>query len=664
MPRWLKLALAATAAVVALVAIGLAVLVSVVDLEQYGRRALAEVRKATGRELTVGGRLSVSIFPQPAIVAENVGFANAPWGSRKEMAKAKRVELDIALLPLLRGEIRVARLVLVEPDVLLESDAKGRGNWVFADAPAPAAEPKPPGERAAFGIAALVVERGVLAWRPHGAQPSMLRIERLTLAKRALSDVDDIDLRASFRDQPFTLKGSMGSVGALLERVPDWPVDLAFATAGTTATAKGAIDWRTAPPAANATVKLDVRESAGVAKLAGGAAVPAPLVVDARLAASGKEQRADPITLTVGKTSATGRVSYSTAGPRPFLRAELKSPGLDLSGRPAAAPAKRSGRVFSDAPFPLDALRHMDGEAVVALDRLVLQSGIALDQVNARATLKGGRLEARPLAARLAGGALSGTVVLDATRGRAASLAVQLDGKGIRADQLSAALQRKARITGGSTDAAISLRGPGDSVRRFMAGSNGEIRLVMGPAQVTGLALEGGGDAFSRVLDAAIPSRRRDSATDVRCAVVRLPVRDGIATSNRTIAYETSNVNLVAAGTINLRNEALDLAIRPTVKEGIGIGAVSLAELVKVTGTLAEPSIGLDTLASARAALSVGGAVLTGGLSLLGQGLLSSGSGDPSPCQTALAGGVPARAAPTPEKQDDDLLAPLRRLFK
>jgi hypothetical protein len=200
-------------------------------------------------------------------------------------------------------------------------------------------------------------------------------------------------------------------------------------------------------------------------------------------------------------------------------------------------------------------------------------------------------------------------------------------------------------LTGGNADAAISLRGPGDSMRRFMGGANGELRLAVGPARVTGVALDAGGDALTRVLDSVNPSRRTDPYTEVRCVAARLPVRDGIATSQRSMAFETSRIDVVVAGTINFRNETLDLAIRPTVKEGLGVG-----------------------IASAKAALSVGGAVLTGGLSLLGQRFLDSRENDPHPCRTALAGGVPAtpqqstpaaRTAP----QQDGVMGAIRRLF-
>jgi hypothetical protein len=455
----------------------------------------------------------------------------------------------------------------------------------------------------------------------------------------------------------------MGTIAALVAQADDWPVKLAFSTDGATAAADGHIDWNGPLPAANMDVRAAVKDPAGLARLLDGAQIPTPLELTAKLAATRTERRADPVNLKIGATSAAGRISYRTDGPRPFVSAEFKSPGLDLSVGRRVAPRK-SARVFSDAPFPLDALRGMDGEAVIALDRLVLPNGAPLEQVDVRAKLKAGRLEVQPARAMLTGGTLSGSLVVDAGAGRAGSIALDVRGKGIDAGRLAAALGRKGTFAGGSTDAVVALRGPGESMRRFMAGANGELRIVLGPMRVSGLSLEGGGDLLSSVADAAMPGRRREPYTDVRCAVVRLPVRNGIATSERTIAYETTKVNMVAAGTIDFRTEALDLAIRPTVKEGIGVGAISLAELVKVTGTLADPSIGLDTLGSARAALSVGGAVLTGGLSLLGERVLSARTADPAPCRTALGQPPAAGGASAAKPEDEGLLGSVRRIFR
>jgi uncharacterized protein involved in outer membrane biogenesis len=676
LPRWVKLALAAAAGVVVVTVVGVVVVVHTIDLAKYAKLATDEVKAATGRELRIRGKLDLKLLPRLALVAEDVSFANAPWGSRPDMARAKRVEGSVALLPLLRKEVEITRLVLVEPDVLLETDAKGVGNWVFKPA---AAKPAPDGEPggAQFELLGASVDHGQLTWR-NGARKETLRlaIERLRLDRKALGDELKVDLAAAFRDQPFTLKGSMGLIRRLIGKDPAWPVDLAFETAGAAINVKGSVDLSAKLPTLDGDLKAEVKDSAGLAKLSGAPlALPVPLKLIAKAAATRGEYRVEPMRATFGKSSIEGQVAIRTGGVRPYATASVKSPLVDLSslgsrGGKAGAGAKGgNGRVFSDAPFPLETLRAFDGVADAAVEQLVLPNGVPLEKLQVKAVLKDGRLDVQPLQAVVGGGAVAGRATLDASRPRAATLALSVDGKGISGEKLAAAAGHAGSVSGGSTDLALSLAGPGDSVARFMGGANGEVRLVIGPARTSGAALDFGGDVFTKVADLANPSRRTEKHTEIRCAVVRLPVRDGVATAERTIAVETARVDVVAAGTINLRNETLDLALRPQVKEGLGIGAASLAELVRVTGTLANPGVGIDTLGSARAALSVGGAIMTGGLSLLGEAALKKGTADPHPCQTALAGGAPsaraARQEAKPQQQEEGgVLGPIRRLFK
>jgi hypothetical protein len=152
-----------------------------------------------------------------------------------------------------------------------------------------------------------------------------------------------------------------------------------------------------------------------------------------------------------------------------------------------------------------------------------------------------------------------------------------------------------------------------------------------------------GGDVLTKIADLANPSRRTEKYNELQCAVVRLPVRDGIATAERTTAVETARVNLVAAGTINLRNETLDLALRTNVKEGLGIGAGEPRELTRVTGT--SPARASASIPRLRARRSPSAARSRPAASLLGEAALKA---PPTriPCQTAAAGGTaPVRAA-------------------
>ncbi|HTO50502.1 MAG TPA: AsmA family protein [Burkholderiales bacterium] len=674
LPRWLKYTLAGFAALCALAAIALAVVVQTIDVDRYARLAIAEVKATTGRELVIRGKLDVSVFPRLAVRAEDVSFANATWGSRPEMFKAKRVDGAVALLPLLRHKVEITRLAVTDLDLRLETDAKGIGNWVFkTPTPGAISQPARAGSDFELDVGELVVDRGSLAWRSGASkETTRLAVRRLQLKERTLGNDLDVDASAAFRDQAFTVKGRMGRILALIAKATDWPVDVVATTDGASVTAKGAIDWSAALPALDLALKAEFKHTAGVAKLAG---TPLDLPMPATLAAkftSGKgEQVADPLKLTLGRSTLGGRASLRTDGARPFLSATLSSPEIDLAQSPAVKRERRNGaRVFSDAPFPLEALRKLDADADLAIGRLVLPDKVPLETLKVRAVLKGGRLEVQPFSATVGGGPVSGRVVLDASRPNAPTLAVALDGKGISMERIAAATGHAGTVSGGATDVAINLGGPGESLARFVGGGNGEVRIVVGAARASGAALDAGGGAITSILDKVNPFRRTDPYTDIRCAVVRLPVRDGIATSQRTMAYETAKVNMVMAGTINLRTEALDLAIRPTVKEGIGIGAGALSELVRVTGTLSDPSIGIDTLGSARAALSVGGALLTGGLSLLGEAAVAKATADQHPCQTALAGGEAAGGkpsktpAPEPKKEDGGLLGSVRRLFK
>ncbi len=136
-----------TALLVALGVAGYAIVASL-DVQRVADFARGQIKSATGRDLVIDGPVELQVSLTPAVNLEAVRFANAPWGSRADMATLRRLEIEVELLPLLFGEVVVKRLVVVEPDILLETGAEGQGNWVFAEA---AATAEPPSAAAADG---------------------------------------------------------------------------------------------------------------------------------------------------------------------------------------------------------------------------------------------------------------------------------------------------------------------------------------------------------------------------------------------------------------------------------------------------------------------------------------------------------------------------------
>jgi uncharacterized protein involved in outer membrane biogenesis len=101
-------------------------IVSTYDFNKLKPMMIQNAKSFTGRDLRVGGDIEIGISLLPTLVTGDVGFQNAPWGSRPEMAKIKRLEVQVALFPLISGDIEVKRLILVEPDILIETDSSGK----------------------------------------------------------------------------------------------------------------------------------------------------------------------------------------------------------------------------------------------------------------------------------------------------------------------------------------------------------------------------------------------------------------------------------------------------------------------------------------------------------------------------------------------------------
>ena len=130
-------------------------------------RIVEAVRRATGRELTLAGPIRLGWSFTPVLEAEDVSFANMAGGTRPAMATAARMEARLRLWPLLSHEVELAQVTLVRPDILIETDAAGRGNWQFdrpSTAAASAPSPETPGVRARAVVDSLRIENGRLTW--------------------------------------------------------------------------------------------------------------------------------------------------------------------------------------------------------------------------------------------------------------------------------------------------------------------------------------------------------------------------------------------------------------------------------------------------------------------------------------------------------------------
>ena len=246
--RWRRL-LIILAMLVLLPILSVAVVTLTLDTEALKPRITAAVEAATGRRLELRGPVSFTPALVPTIAIEDVALANTAGGSAPHMLTARRIELRLALLPLLSRAIDIRSLTIVEPRLLLETDAEGRPNWVFAAAPpatpptgAPAnpipAPPREPGAGLTLGVHSLTLTDGTLTWRDGvSGTTRVLAIERLTT--RATAQALTHEARLAVEGKALRLRGETGTIAAFQAPSAPWPLRLALETEGVTLTVQG-----------------------------------------------------------------------------------------------------------------------------------------------------------------------------------------------------------------------------------------------------------------------------------------------------------------------------------------------------------------------------------------------------------------------------------------
>ena len=190
-------------------------------------------------------------------------------------------------------------------------------------------------------------------------------------------------------------------------------------------------------------------------------------------------------------------------------------------------------------------------------------------------------------------------------------------------------------LTGGRTELTLQVHARGKTLHALLASLDGEARVQVGPLRLRSAAVNFDRGVVTRTLDLANPVAEKEPETDIKCIGARVPIKNGILSSDQGIAAETANYNVILSGSLNLRTEAIDIAVTPVVTSGIGVGSASIAKIVRVGGTLAAPALGVDAVGVAKSAVNAGVAVMATPW-WLADAVLKKARSDPNPCATAL----------------------------
>ncbi len=690
-----------------------AVLFARFDPNSFKPQIIAALQSATGRELTIGGRIGLSLSLQPTLEVSDVGFSNPPGFSRPQMATLQKLEVQLALIPLLSRHVEIERLVLQQPDILLKTNAQGQPNWQTGAAGAPGAAPPPPpsspsaspqgsppaspsGTAAAappphIALSSLKIEGGTLAMRDATGHTTTLTLKQLIATESAPNAPLHLAIDATYNGAPVSLSADTGSLAGLLGGgSARWPIKLAAIAAGAKFTVDGTMGQASEGHGLAATMTANIPDLAALSPLAGTELPPLKTIAaQFKLADTkgGTDVALTDLTLTLPQADLAGSLSLQSGAP-PVITATLTSKRIDLDAlgkslaavAPAgagnqtapAAPARQSGRVATDTALPLDAFRLADGTIQLAVDNL-RTGGQDYKSVKLHAVVKAGKLTLDPVTLEAPGGQLNVTATVDASQ-PVPTVTLTLRAPALALQPLLAALGKPGSASG-TLELRADLRGAGDTPHAIAASMDGAIGAAVEKGQIDSALL---GGLLSHLLQQTDLSKLGSKAgmSALNCAALRIDATHGIGTL-RALRLDTSTLGLTGSGTLDFGTESLDLHLRPTA----GLAGTTVAAPLTVKGTFADPSIQPDVVGTvtgnaataARLALGAG----TGGLALIiGSAVDQKLSGDVCAEPLALArfsqppatgsqpAGSPPAARQTPAKPANNPLNTLKKLFQ
>ena len=639
--KWILICLAALCAAAAA---ALIIFVNSYDFNNLKPEISSLVKTETGRDLTIAGDVELSLSLTPSLLVEDVSFQNAPWGSRPNMISVKRMACEVGLLSLLFGEVEINELVLIEPDILIETDASGRSNLDMGGAaeqgPLKQKHGKPDNahktedkkskegireEQRHLVLGDVRVENGSLLVKDGQSMQSFdLKLKSFTARTENLNSTLRLSIKGSYNQEPFTLEGSSGSLASSLDREVAWPLKLSGKFAGVRMVLDGLI--QDLPNRSGLDLKFNMASEEIERLLSLDGKKPwmrGPARVQAHLSDPERNAwRLDDLKLSFGGNDLSGWVFIKNDEKR-ILKGELNSRRFDVrtllpgdgakdtkdkdsgsadrikgTGAPGREPENGGQeKLFRIDPLHFAKLRDEQIDLKLAVGHLLLP-GISANKVDLALKLDNGVLRIEPLKAVLGGGELDARLNLtEADDSGRIELEMKLQGMNLQTCLRE--LGEKGDYFGGILGLEAQLSSQGKSMAQIMAGLSGKAVINLKEAELNNKYIgQAGGQAMAGLLERLNPLRKTSKYSKVSCFVNRLDIEEGLATI-KVLFMETDLMALQGGGEIDLVRERLDIVFDPKAKQGARTMGTNqnldrLVKPFKITGSLSRPAVSQD----------------------------------------------------------------------
>ncbi|GJL97910.1 MAG: hypothetical protein DHS20C06_17270 [Hyphobacterium sp.] len=582
----------------------------------YRERAQLAASDNLGRDVTLGGEVSLSLLPSVQIRATNVTIANEEGFGDAPFAEMAEMRVGLQLLPLLSRNIMIDEFVLIDPAIRLEQRGQ-RNNWTLGAADT-SETTSPSGE-------GFVRREGAL---PFEASLGDIRIENgsISYVDEAQSrEIAGLDLAIEMPglDQPLNIAGELTADGENLTldiflgslrgffdgeqvaaRMELGGNLIDFSFDGVILEGEGL--------AYSGRLNTDISSLRRLAAFAGSPLPPGTGFESFELAGdltgtldqftldASNAQQND--TIRMDDISGHGRVSLSLAGARPAIDGALVLASLDVSPYMPAAPNADAASVsgvpaWSTERMDLSSLSMADANLSLSVGQLTVQQ-IEISNAALTIELVNSRLEANLTEISLYDGTGRAIFVANA-RSATPSYRLMADMRSIAALPLLEAAAGFDRLSGQGR-VTIDVLTSGNSQAEIMNGLNGNGNFAFTDGSIRGVNLA----QAIRGIESALTNRQLPQGfgdqeeTDFSALDGTYSISNGVAT-NSDLLMLSPLIRVDGSGTIGIGSQTLNYRLRPRAVASIqGQGGQrdlrGIAIPILINGTFNNPSIAID----------------------------------------------------------------------
>ena len=649
-------------------AVAVFVALSQVNLETLRGNILSVLRSSTGLPVEIDGAVSWKFSLRPKIELHDVRVKNAEWAKSEYGFDAKKIDVTLNLVSLLRNHPTIQNVSINDAKIALEKNSDGKSSLASdtntenddknADKEKPKTQPKYPVK--SLGIGNIEIHN--LTADIDGDKFTIPNFSMRYMSRNNKREFSGW-LRSGINVFPFIVSFSEYNAERKI-----YPMSIAFTTGGTPLIANIALEGTSLIPI-DFIIKGDVPDIATFGSALGQdwADLP-PMAINI---AGGY----DTNKLTLRKSSIAIRgvnidVSgeYDWSKPIPNIKVNLDAGVVDLEKmfpRPKDhlwVHPNRDLNAFKDIPLFGNELNHVNLQLRAKIKSLVVYRELSLNDMDVDFNTNAGH-----------GRVDMNFVFSDGAFRVASNFDIDSDGRvyansAVRAENMYiGTLLNQIRTDNVISELPVNLSvyvvANGRNLSEFMKTITGPVLIKssgVGYAHSDLVSNIYGKDTLTSLRHSIQDLFSDDKEHDkikIKCATVNVKLRNGLAETQNGVAVETNAINARLAGNVDLGKEKMKLALTTVPVRGLKISlSGNVVNSVEITGNLSEPDVKVSGLSVAGKVASATGiglllAPFTGGLSVVaGAGiglvagdLLENWLADDEPCRTAAKHGAPVR---------------------